>query len=112
MIRYLQENRQLLAETYVKTTQFLNENNIDFIPGEAGPFFMIDVRSIVRRNHNREATFEDENQIWHNMITHGVYLAPGFVFHSIVPGFFRLTFALPWETLEHGLNIMLKSFDI
>lgn len=102
----------MLAEAYTKTTQFLTKHNIDFIPGEAGPFFMIDVRSIIRQKRNREATFEDETQLWHNMITHhNVYLAPSSVFHSRDPGFFRLTFALPWETLEHGLKLVLKSFE-
>ncbi|GAN10347.1 aminotransferase [Mucor ambiguus] len=108
---YLQENRQMLAEAYTKTTQFLTKHNIDFIPGEAGPFLMIDVRSIIRRKRNRKATFEDETQLWHNMITHGVYLAMSSVFHTRDPGFFRLTFALPWETLEHGLNLVLKSLE-
>ncbi|CEP09166.1 hypothetical protein [Parasitella parasitica] len=109
---YLQENRQALANTYLKTTRFLKEHNIDFIPGEAGPFFMIDLRSIIRQKHNRETTFNDENQLWYKMIDCGVYLAPGFAFHTQYPGFFRLTFALPWETLEHGLNIMLKALEI
>jgi bifunctional pyridoxal-dependent enzyme with beta-cystathionase and maltose regulon repressor activities len=102
-------NRQALAKSYIKTTDFLKAHDIRFIPAQAGPFFMIDIRPVIRRLYEREATVADEKRIWHKMVNHGVYLAPSFVFHSKTPGFFRITFALPWNRLEDGLNRMLNS---
>ncbi|KAI7901020.1 pyridoxal phosphate-dependent transferase [Cokeromyces recurvatus] len=106
---YILENRQALADNYIRTTQYLKEHQINFIPGEAGLFFLIDIRSLLKKNFN-EITHEDEKYIWHTLIDHGVYMAPSFVFHSKIPGFFRLTFAIPWEILEKGLDNIIETF--
>jgi 1-aminocyclopropane-1-carboxylate synthase len=100
-----------LADSYTKTTDFLKAHEIPFVPAQAGPFFMIDIRPLIRRLHKREATAADERRIWHKMVDHGIYMAPSFVFHCKTPGFFRITFALPWNRLENGLNRMLKSLN-
>lgn len=80
-------------------------HNIDYIEGEAGVFFLIDVRS------SGISTFSEEEALVSRMIQHGVYLAPGFAFHTTEPGFFRLTFSLPWSILETGLKQLVKAFN-
>lgn len=104
-------NRYVLANSYTKATDFLKAHDIQFLSAQAGPFFMIDIRPIIRRLHDRDATVADERRIWLRMVDHGVYLAPSFAFHFKTPGFFRLTFALPWNRLENGLNIIIKSLN-
>lgn len=111
LVSYLDSNRKALAESYQLTTDFFTEHNIDYIPTEAGPFLMIDLRSSFKRSHGQELTREDEQTLWHNMMQHGVYIAPGSVFHLETPGLYRVTFALPWEILEKGLNMIVDSLD-
>ena len=94
--------------SYVKTTEFLNEYQIGYIEAEAGMFFLVDTRSIIRKKYHREATIEDEKKIWQNLIDAGVYLTPGYAFHVETPGFFRLTFSLEWEPLLRGLNAIVQ----
>lgn len=98
------ENRCALAESYSRTTEFLTLHNIDYLEAEAGPFMMIDLGP-----HFNESSFEYEKTLMHRMLDQGVYLAPGFAFHTHRPGFFRLTFALPWNELHAGLNKLLKA---
>ncbi|KAI8378857.1 pyridoxal phosphate-dependent transferase [Choanephora cucurbitarum] len=105
---YLARNREALAISYVRTTEFLNEHQIGYIEAEAGMFFLVDTRSIIRKKYHREATIEDEKKIWRNLIDAGVYLAPGYAFHVEPPGFFRLTFSLEWEPLSRGLNAIVQ----
>ncbi|CAO3611888.1 unnamed protein product [Mucor hiemalis] len=100
---YLEENRCALAASYSKTTEFLKLHNVNYLEAEAGPFMLLDLKS-----YFDEPTFEFEKTVWHRMVNNGVYLAPGFAFHSHRPGFFRLTFALPWDVLQIGLNRMIQ----
>lgn len=97
--RYLLENRQALAVSYTKTTAFLESHGIKYIAGQAGPFLLVDVRGKLT-----SATFESDRLLWCKLLDGGVYLAPGSVFYIKEPGFFRLTFALPWDELHAGLN--------
>ncbi|KAI8374805.1 pyridoxal phosphate-dependent transferase [Blakeslea trispora] len=108
---YLAKNRKALAASYVKTTEFLRNHQIDYTGIGAGMFFLIDARSIIRKRYHREATLEDEKNIWQHLVDAGVYLAPGYAFHIDTPGFFRLTFSLEWETLLRGLNAVVHVFD-
>jgi 1-aminocyclopropane-1-carboxylate synthase len=80
-------------------------HKIDYIEGEAGVFFLLDVRS------HGIATFKDEQDLLVRMVDYGVYIAPGFSFYTNEPGFFRLTFALPWPILENGLKQFVKALD-
>jgi 1-aminocyclopropane-1-carboxylate synthase len=102
--RYLLENRQALAVSYTKTTEFLKSHSIRYIAGQAGPFLLVDIRSKLL-----SSPLESDKLLWHKMLDGGVYLAPGFVFHIKEPGFFRLTFALPWEDLQAGLNRFINA---
>ncbi|KAI8064319.1 pyridoxal phosphate-dependent transferase [Gilbertella persicaria] len=103
--KYIVANRKELAVTYEKTTGFLRKNGIEFIPGEAGHFFMINTRSFLNK---KDVTLDDEKRIWRNMINRGVYVVPGYAFHTHMSGYFRLTFALPWDILKLGLERMVK----
>lgn len=98
-----------MAESYKRTTDFFAKHEIEYIPTQAGPFIVIDLRPTFKRSHGKEMTKADEKTIWSNMLQHGVYIAPGSVFHLDIPGFYRVTFALPWEVLEKGLEIIVKS---
>lgn len=96
------ENRQALAESYKKTTQFLKTHDVDYIEAEAGPFMLLDLRKYV------EPTFEANKLLWRRLLDSGVYFAQGVGFYTPEPGYLRLTFALPWSVLEIGLTRFIK----
>jgi 1-aminocyclopropane-1-carboxylate synthase len=51
---------------------------------------------------------EDEGKEWELFMRllneANVYLAPGVIYHSVIPGFFRLTFTLRREYLKVGME--------
>lgn len=100
------ENRKALAVSYTKTTEFLSSQGINYIAAEAGPFLLVDIR-----NKLASISSESDDLLWTKMMEGGVYLAKGSVFYIDQPGFFRLTFALPWEILHQGLTLFIKSLD-
>ncbi|KAI7889371.1 pyridoxal phosphate-dependent transferase [Mucor mucedo] len=103
---YLLENRQALAASYTRTTEFLKSEGIDYIAAQAGPFLLVDIR-----NKLVSATSESDDLLWAKMLDGGVYLAKGSVFYIGQPGFFRLTFALPWDELHKGLTRFIKALQ-
>jgi aspartate/methionine/tyrosine aminotransferase len=106
---FLAENQKRLAENYQKTIRFLDENALEYIPSQAGPFLLLNIGSRFKKVHQRQMTFEDEDILRKKMISNGVYMVPGLAFHCPQPGYFRLTFALTWEELETGLLLVLKT---
>jgi DNA-binding transcriptional MocR family regulator len=82
----------------------LRLHNIDYLEAEAGPFMLLDLQPYMK-----EPKDEYEKVLVHRMVDHGVYVAPGFAFHTHRPGFFRLTFALPWDELQDGLIKLVKA---
>lgn len=100
------ENRQALAASYTRTTEFLKSEGIDYIAAQAGPFLLVDIR-----NKLVSATSESDDLLWAKMLDGGVYLAKGSVFYIGQPGFFRLTFALPWDELHKGLTRFIKALQ-
>ena len=101
---YVLDNKVALATSYRKTTQFLDLHNIDYLPATAGPFMLLNLGS-----HLTKVNFEQEQALWKRMIHNGIYLSPGFAYHVHQPGYFRLTFALPWDTLEIGLQRLVDT---
>lgn len=49
-----------------------------------------------------EETIEAERKLVYSMIDHGVWIATGESFKSEVPGWFRITFAVPEEEFVFG----------
>jgi 1-aminocyclopropane-1-carboxylate synthase len=59
------------------------------LPAEAGLFFLIDVRPMMR-----DLSWESEDEVWRTLVDeHGVNLTPGIECHNAEPGFMRLVFS-------------------
>ncbi|OMJ22248.1 1-aminocyclopropane-1-carboxylate synthase CMW33 [Smittium culicis] len=107
-----------LLVSFEKTTSYLNKKKVPFVPGMAGPFLWINIREqlFIWKNKNlkngekpleslSELTFEDEISMWKDILENGrIYVTSGASYHSEEPGWIRLIFAIPWETLELGLD--------
>lgn len=106
---FLSENRLRLANSYAGVTAALDTAGIPYLPGEAGFFFLVDVRPFLD-----EITWEAEDVLWHRILEEAkVNLTPGSACRIGEPGFMRLCFAgVPPEAAVTGvrrLQRMLQS---
>ncbi|KAK9704542.1 hypothetical protein K7432_010122 [Basidiobolus ranarum] len=107
---FVAENKQRLLRSYQRLTSFCDQHNIKFRPSSAGHFVWFDFRDEVQMLTTSDSK-DAELLLWNAFITQGVYTAFGDAFHSEVSGYFRVTFALPWDMLQIGLNRMLSVLD-
>ena len=52
----------------------------------------------------REKTFEEEDRVWKALLKAGVLVAPGVGFMCAEPGWFRIIFSIPNDSLEVGMH--------
>ncbi|PIA34285.1 hypothetical protein AQUCO_03800106v1 [Aquilegia coerulea] len=99
--RYLSETAERLALRHRTLTRGLNQVGIGSLKSNAGLFFWMDLRRLLK-----EPTFEEEMKLW-RVIIHEVKLnvSPGQSFHCSEPGWFRVCFAnMDNETMEIALR--------
>jgi bifunctional pyridoxal-dependent enzyme with beta-cystathionase and maltose regulon repressor activities len=105
---FLKTNQRRLAESYEHLTQFLRTNTINYRPAQAGSFIWIDLSSFLPKpadqNPQKHAA---EIVLYNTFLDHGIYIAGGEAFHTEEEGWFRLTFAVDWDTLHEGLRRMV-----
>ncbi|OLY82993.1 putative inactive 1-aminocyclopropane-1-carboxylate synthase-like protein 2 [Smittium mucronatum] len=107
-----------LLTSFEKTTSYLTSKNVPFVPGMAGSFLWINIKHqlLIWKNNNlnpnespvldtNQLTFDDELAMWSDILQNGrIYITSGASFHSMEPGWARIIFAIPWETLKVGLD--------
>ncbi|KAF5193216.1 1-aminocyclopropane-1-carboxylate synthase [Thalictrum thalictroides] len=99
--RYLAESAKRLALRHRTLTRGLAQVGISSLKSNAGLFFWMDLRRLLK-----EPTFEEELKLW-RVIIHEVKLnvSPGQSFHCSEPGWFRVCFAnMDCETMEIALR--------
>ncbi len=97
---WLAENPRRLKAAYDHTSALLVGAGIGHLDAQAGFFAWLDLRSELD-----ETTFEAEAALHKRLFEQAkVNLAPGASFHSPEPGWFRLCYAEPAETLEAGIE--------
>ncbi|PWA01673.1 hypothetical protein BB558_002214 [Smittium angustum] len=113
--------RNLLG-AYEKTTKYLKDHNIEYIPAQAGHFLWVNFKQqmLTWKNKNlkdgeqkvssiNEITFDDEIDMWIDTIKNGrAYYAPGAIFQSSEPGWIRIIFSQPWDALVVGLDRVIN----
>ncbi|CAO3611393.1 unnamed protein product [Cunninghamella blakesleeana] len=100
---FIETNKQRLKLIYGQTTEYMKQLGIDFIPCDAGLFIIADTRHLFQK-HQKEITFKLERDIWELALKNKVYVMPGYAFHTLDPGYFRLTFTLDWHLVQLGLD--------
>ncbi|OMJ25958.1 1-aminocyclopropane-1-carboxylate synthase-like protein 1 [Smittium culicis] len=110
--------RKNLLESYERTTTYLNNKNIKYVPSQAGHFLWINIQPLMirwknnnlRKNQFRitspsELTFDDDMEMWLSVIKDArIYYTAGVNFKSDEPGWIRLIFSQPWDFLKKGLD--------
>ena len=98
---YLTENKKRLGEAYRRVTAVLDEYGIEYIPAEAGFFFLVDVRPLMD-----EVTWEAEERLWRHLLDElNINLTPGDACHNGEPGFMRLVFtSVPTDAAVEGVH--------
>ncbi|CAO3633358.1 unnamed protein product [Cunninghamella echinulata] len=107
---FIETNRQRLKLIYEQTTEYMKQIGIDYIPCDAGLFIIADVRHLFQQ-HDKEITFKLEREIWELALENKVYVAPGYIFHTLEPGYFRLTFCLEWHLVKLGIDRFYQTLD-
>jgi len=101
--QYIKEMQSILGGAYARVTAELSTAGIRFIPGEAGFFFLCDMREYMD-----EPTWEAEEALWWRILEEAnVNITPGSAGHNAEPGFMRLCFASdPTGTVVAGVRRM------
>lgn len=92
---YVATTRGRLASAYADVARALDEEQISYLPSQAGFFLLLDLR-----RHLSASTFEAEHALWRRILERAnVNLTPGASCRVGEPGFMRLCFAgVPSET--------------
>jgi aspartate/methionine/tyrosine aminotransferase len=110
---YLATNRSRLTRTYDYVTTFFRSHQIPYVPGNAGHFFLIDLRAFLRPSSGTVAAQRDaEAALSSHLVANGVFVAPGAQYHHPTPGFFRFTFSLEPKALRVGLERIEKALGL
>lgn len=116
--RYLQTNREKLAEAYEFVAGFLKAHDIEYAPGANAAFFVwVDLGKVWRRFRECDASagVVEEGGItellMRRLLANKVFLASGDAFGSEKPGWFRIVFSQSREVLEEGLKRILKALQ-
>ncbi|KAH8801500.1 1-aminocyclopropane-1-carboxylate synthase-like protein 1 [Xylogone sp. PMI_703] len=96
-----------LTESYDMCTDLLRKWSVPYRPANCGQFIWIDLRAFIE-----EQTIEAERKLAGEMIRAGIWLATGETFGSETPGWFRITFAVPEESLRFGMERLSKALGI
>ncbi|KAF9602570.1 hypothetical protein IFM89_029869 [Coptis chinensis] len=99
--RYIAESAKRLALRHTTITRGLAQFGIGSLKSNAGLFFWMDLRKLMK-----EPTFEEEMKLWRVIINEvKLNVSPGSSFHCSEPGWFRVCFAnMDNETVEVALR--------
>lgn len=102
---YISTNREKLGRAYERCTKILEEHKIPFYRGgNAGFFVYVDLSQYLPpRRPGQKEEVERERELTENMLKSGIYLSPGEVMMAPA-GVYRLTFSVPEDILDKGLE--------
>lgn len=97
---FLTAHRTRLADSYAAAGIGLTAAGIGYAPAQAGLSVWIDLRPWLRTD-----SYRAEQELWQRLVDDGrVSMAPGEVFHSTAPGWFRLCHAVGADPLREGID--------
>lgn len=104
---FLRASRQRLADSYAAVTDRLHAAGLAFAPAEAGFSIWTDLRPWLA-----EESFAAERALWSRLFTDGrVSILPGEVFHSPVPGWFRLCHTADPQAVGEGIDRLRRVIE-
>ncbi|EFP93298.2 uncharacterized protein PGTG_19066 [Puccinia graminis f. sp. tritici CRL 75-36-700-3] len=117
---YLIESKKRLLKAHQTVTEKLKELKIDYNnPSNGGFFLMIDLSRYLREpsdlNKDKQTAggsrTEEEKLFQILLKEYKIYMAPGNVYNYPKPGFFRLTFTVPPDHLDLGLQRLARFME-
>lgn len=111
---YLDENKTRLREAYEYATSRLRSLGIKHEHSNAGFCIMIDLSRYLPKLCEPDQ-IKEESCFLKLLNEHKLLIAPGMLYHYPKPGFFRLTFTVPRDQLNLGLERLtdfVHSFDL
>jgi len=116
---YVGENKKRLMEAHRTAIEKLESLGIRHQGGGAGRsggfFIMIDLSPFLpppafrHPSEPQKDPYVDEERLFTRLLQeHKIYIAPGSTYHYPVPGFFRLTFSVPPDHLDLGLQRLAR----
>jgi 1-aminocyclopropane-1-carboxylate synthase len=104
---FLTAHRHRLADSYATVTGLLTAAGIGHAPAQAGFSVWVDLRRWLPVD-----SFPAERELWRRVLDQGrVNLAPGEVFHSPTPGWFRLCHPVAAEHLREGVRRLRRALE-
>jgi 1-aminocyclopropane-1-carboxylate synthase len=96
--------RERLVESYRHVTGLLEEHSVRFLPVEGGIVLWLDLRRFLPSD-----TFEGERELFVKVFEEcRVSISPGYAFHCVEPGWFRLCFTVPEPHRTEGLKRLFQ----
>ncbi|KAA1108789.1 hypothetical protein PGT21_025702 [Puccinia graminis f. sp. tritici] len=117
---YLIESKKRLLKAHQTVTEKLKELKIDYNnPSNGGFFLMIDLSRYLREpsDLNKDKQTAGVSRTAEEMLfqillkEYKIYMAPGNVYNYPKPGFFRLTFTVPPDHLDLGLQRLARFME-
>lgn len=110
---YLKANRGRLAKAHDHFTDWLEAQNISYVPSYAGHFFMVDFRAFLRGDLSLlKGQRAAEAELSAKILKEKVFVAPGGQYEHPVPGWFRFTFTANEESIKEGLKRLEKALEL
>ena len=106
---YLPEAQSRASDALNFALEWLESLSIKHSNPVAGHFIWIDLRPYLPKRDRKGKKLEDaaaqEAELFNRLLFDGnVYLAPGALYHSQVPGYFRFTFTVKRDYMEVGMK--------
>ena len=111
---YLQQAQSRSTDALNHTLEWLDKMKIKYINPVAGHFIWIDLRPYLPKTGKDGQALanpvDQESALFERILfDQNVYVAPGIIYHSPTPGFFRLTFTLRRVVLDEALKRVEKA---
>ncbi len=100
---FLKVNCELLEEVAVKSETLLKQHQVPFVKAQSGMFIFMNLLALSPKQNKTE---DDEKRLWLQLLDDKkVYVTPGFVFKSPIPGWYRFCISCtPFEIIEMALK--------
>ncbi|KAG8721141.1 hypothetical protein FRC08_015439 [Ceratobasidium sp. 394] len=110
---FLEENRRRLSKAFEVVGDWCTYHMLPFVPASAGVFFVVDLAPILGRVEGPGASaYEQTVAGFKCMQNTGVYIVPMTISEDPIVTRYRMTFALPPETMLLALQRIEQAFGL
>ncbi|KAK1231459.1 hypothetical protein PQX77_005439 [Marasmius sp. AFHP31] len=110
---YVRQNRERLSEAHKYAAERLKEHGIEYNEGVNAAFFLwINLGKAWREKHPEDAEKLKESKfLFKKLMAEKVFLVEGEAAGAEEPGWFRLVFSQPRESVEEGITRIIRAIE-